>query len=61
MAGDININNGGNMAVLRAESERDRQSSSSTAARDAMEGFSPEKVLGGIAEILKILGAAFSG
>jgi hypothetical protein len=60
MANDININNG-NIAVMRAESERDRQSGSSTQARDAMEGFSPERVLGGIAEILKVLGAALSG
>ena len=56
----INVNASLNMSVMRAESERDRQSGLSNQARDAMECFSPQHILGALMEIFKVL-ACLSG
>ena len=61
MGYSVNNNEDPNMAVMRAESERDRQSSASTQARDAMDGMNAQQIIGGLAEIFKILGAFLSG
>ena len=53
-------NDDGQMTLMRAQGETDRQSSSSTMMRDMMEAFSPEKVLGSLMEVFKAL-ASISG
>jgi hypothetical protein len=47
--------NNNNVTLMRAQSESDRQSSESTQARNAMEGFNPQQILGGLMEIFKML------
>ena len=42
--------------LMQAEGEKDRQSSASQTARDMMEAFSPQNVLGKVGEILGIIG-----
>ncbi len=43
--------------MMKIDSEKDRGRTASNSARDAMQGFSPAGVLGGIAQVVKALGS----
>ncbi len=46
-----------NLFLMRAQSERDRQSGCSCQARDMMEGMNPMQILGQIMQIMQMLGS----